>query len=166
MEISLDKLRPLRSTLIVALIVAFIGSQRYAGFVLLFSVLVFIPWVLYSVFVIVWRPVRRQVQSIKVAVWIAVLLTIGGAQYYMAISAQRSADKVVSAIQMHIKNTGDCPKNIAALGISEADLHGKLGMYGYLCENGNADFFYSSTSIPFDTERYDFASKAWVHRND
>ena len=42
-------------------------------------------------------------------------------------------------------------------------LKSMVGLGGYHAESGKPFFFYASTYVPFETERYDFETHTWKH---
>jgi hypothetical protein len=157
--------RSIRSTLISVAIVILLLAQRYAGFVLFLLALPLVPWLLYSVCIIVTKPARRTQQAVKAAIWVLAVVTVIGIHYGLHVSTRASADEVVSAIRKYSDEHGGYPPNLRAIGLSDADLRAKLGMSRYGLHSGQPFLSYASTFEIFAWETYDFENRRWEHRS-
>ncbi len=87
-----------RGTLIACAAVALLTSQKYAGFMLMFILLVFFVWLIYSMIVAAVKPMRRRPQLTRVALWLATILLIGGIHGYRHVALRVDADRVAANV--------------------------------------------------------------------
>ena len=155
--------RLVRITVLAAGITTLLLAQRHAGFVLLLLAVPLVPWFLYSAFVITTQPARRVVQGLKVTIWLMSVLTVVCIHYYYHVSTRHDAQDIANAIQKYSNEHGICPSSLEAIGMTNAQLRGKLGYSAYVCEAGHPTLFYGSTYVPFEQDRYNFERKEWIH---
>jgi len=158
--------RALLPTIVSASIVALLFSQRHAGIGLLLLAFILLPWLLYSVYVIIRWSQRRAFQISKIAIWVVSVATILGVHYYLQVSTRANADALVAKIHDYQKNHGVCPANLEAIGLSKEKMREQLGLSVYGCEAGKLRLFYASTFVPFEEYRYDFERKQWKYEYD
>jgi hypothetical protein len=160
------KIKSIRTTIVSACILVLLLSQRHLGFILLLLALPFFPWLLYSTYVIVAKPDRRAVQASKIAIWVVAASMIVGIHVYRHTSTREQANQMVNAIRKYTAEHGHCPADLAAVGVSPAQIKSRLGYAWYRCEAGEISFSYPSVQVPFEMESYDFKSGTWKHIND
>ena len=155
--------RSIRSTLISVAIVIPLLAHRYAAFMLLLLALPLIPWLLYSVCIIVTKPTRGTQQALKAAIWVLAVVTVVGIHYVRHASVRASADEFVSAIRKYHDEHGAYPPNLEAIGLSDAQLRAECGYAFYGFHSDGPYLAYASTFEAFAKEVYDFEKGRWEH---
>lgn len=159
-------IRTLIPTLVVCALVTLFLCQRHAGFLLFALALPLVPWLIYSAWVVATKPIVRRQQLVKACIWMLGVSIVLGVHAIMFTTAKRNAEEISAALEMHIREFGQCPKELEAVGLTKAALRKKLGYAAYSCESGKPTLFYGSTFVPFETENYDFGTHAWIHVYD
>lgn len=158
--------RSLIPTLIACASVTLLLCQRHAGFMLIALALPLTPWLMHSAWVIATKPNARRQQLAKVSVWVVGVSFVLGSHAIMFAAAKKKAELISSALEAYINKFGQCPRELEAIGFTEAMLRDEFGYAAYFCESGKPTFFYGSTFVPFDTENYDFSTHTWRHVYD
>ena len=156
----------LMSTILFGLIVTLLLAQRHCGFILIFVLVVLIPWFAYSGYRCIRFPIERKLRIQKAVVWCVAVAVIVSSHLVMYQSAKSYAQSVVEKVEAYISNHGSCPAKLEEVGISKNTFKEHLELGSYVCENKKAFLFYASTYVPFDTEAYDFAQHEWSHNYD
>ncbi|MFZ6653985.1 hypothetical protein [Undibacterium sp. TJN19] len=159
-----DKKLSLKSDFIAAAIIVFLLAQRHAGFMLVFVMLLSLPFLIFNLFVMMKNPGRRRFLRNKILLWIVAFGCIITWHSYLYVSSRKTANEVISLVQQYIAKNGHCPADIAVLGLSEDWLKNRLGLSHYYCKDGEPHFYYATTYLVFETEQYDFKNNVWWHR--
>jgi hypothetical protein len=157
------QIKALRSTFIGAIVVTFLLCQRHAGFMVLFEAICVLVFVAISIWVSIHRPQQRSIQAAKVGVWLLSIGIVIGVHIILAERTKIDAQKIVDAIITYHASHGAYPPNIESIGYSESERKSMIGFGGYFFTNGQPDFFYASTYVPFETENFDFSKRIWWH---
>lgn len=75
------------------------------------------------------------------------------------------AGEYVSKIERFHKINHRYPADLEEAGISKSELSSRLGLSGYLLKDGNPNFFYAATYIPFDVWSFNFAKQEWAYND-
>jgi uncharacterized protein (DUF58 family) len=154
--------RKLRSTAIWAGIVALLLSQRHGAWTLVILLLLLLPWLLYSAYVVAAKPERRQLQASKAAIWIAAVALIVSVHAVRHASARERANQLVQAVRNYAHVHGHCPPDLAAAGIAPESINHTLPRVWYRCEPGEVSLSYPSVEMPFTLDVYDFKKGVWT----
>lgn len=155
---------PIRRTTIAAALVAALFSMPLMGFATVFLALPLSVWLMYSLYVIAQRPEQRREQLARVACWLGALALIASVHLYLHFSTRARANQAVQTIARYLDTTGNCPSDLAQLGLGPETLRSRLGLSYFRCEGGKATLGYAKTYIPFETFEYDFQHHAWTER--
>lgn len=156
--------RPTRRTAIAAALVAVLFSMPLMGFATVILALPILVWLMYSLYVIAQRPEQRRERLVRVACWLGALAVIASVHLYLQFSTRARANEVVQTIARYLDTTGNCPSDLAQLGLGPETLRSRLGLSYFRCEGGIATLGYAKTYIPFETFEYDFRRRTWTER--
>ena len=84
----------------------------------------------------------------------------------MHASSRKYAQGVTNAIQAYSAAHGFYPQNLEAIGMTSQQLRSRLSYSAYGLHEGKPYFYYGATYVPFELEKYDFATREWQHVND
>lgn len=155
--------KALLQTLIVSLLVTLLLAQRHCGFMLIFVLLLLLPWLLYASYRCLRFPAERTLRAQQAMIWCIAVAAISASHLLMYQSARSYAQAVVGKVEAYMASHGHCPAGLADIGVSAATFKQQLGIGGYVCDNQKAHLFYARTYVPFDSEHYDFSQHAWLH---
>jgi len=161
-----EKKQTLVHDYIAAAVIIFIFSQKHAGFMLAFVMLLSLPFLVFNIVVMIKNPDRRRFLRNKILLWIGAFACVIAWHGYLHISSRKIADEVVSMVQQYTAKNGHCPESLADLGLPEDWLKSRLGFSDYRCKEGQPHLYYATTYIVFDTEHYDFMNHTWIHLDD
>jgi hypothetical protein len=150
-----------RGTLIACTLVGLATAHHYAAVLLIFLVLPFLIWFLYSIVIVATRPQRRKVQLTRVALWLATFFLIGMVQYAWFHAARSEGDRIVRALEKHRQTHGTYPPDLRALGEDSNKLKDEARLR-YGVTEGKPTVVYGSPFTPFDQYAYDFEKKSWT----
>ena len=157
------ELKALATTFITAFIVTLLLSQRHMGFAVAFEVMILLPWLAWSAWIMATQRARRRVQAAKSLIWVASVALIVGIHAWRAHQTREDAQRVVDAVLAYRAAHGAYPQSTEAIGYTKDQLKSMIGFGGYFVESGKPFFFYASTYVPFETEHYDFETNTWTH---
>lgn len=154
---------PLRGTWISACLLGALCSVHFMATGLVFVAIGLAFWLPYSVFVIVRKPEKRRLQSLKVGIWVLVLAIVLAIHFVRHREARSHADAVVRKIERYRETQGLYPERLEEIGISQADLKEKLVMPHY---SNRPTFYYANTMVAFHMWSYDFSAHQWEDAYD
>ncbi|HEX9079776.1 MAG TPA: hypothetical protein VF795_09315 [Desulfuromonadaceae bacterium] len=160
-------LREYAKTIVLAIVVLLSvlphGSSgpSIGSFVWVAATAFFLPWAVYSLFRIVFRPAERRSRSIRLAIWAVTIAIIVAATGHWDAVARQEADSAVSAIVAHKNRTGAYPASLADVGIDPQVLREKYSLRYRVDNDGKPALFYSQPSMPMIAHHYDFAHGRW-----
>jgi hypothetical protein len=137
--------------------------MKMAAVGLVYVAIFLIFWLPYSLYMIVRKPERRKVQSIKIGIWflmIAIVLTI---HQVRKVDTRNYAGSVVLKIEQFHQNQGRYPDSLDQIGISQAELKDKLSLPHY---SNKPQFYYADTVTIFHLWTYDFGRHEWANEGD
>ncbi len=142
-------------------------SARHVGFILIFTGIPVLIWVLFSLGILYKSQWRDRGRLIKICVWITALVVSIGAHLLLHHVTRNNANEVVAAVEKFAKEQGRYPKTIDEVGITKPQLADKLGnMARYRVNDaGQPILIYMVTFIVFDSYQYDFQKAAWRYRS-
>lgn len=158
--------KALIGTVVACCVVGLFTSQRHAGFGLMFLIPFFVVWIPYSLFLIVWKPARRNTQIAKIILWGVSVSVVIAIHMHRAQEIRARADKVLALILKHKAENGAFPANLADIGWSEAPARSGRTKIFYSNKDGNPMLFYAATFIVFDTYSFDFGEDRWSYVAD
>jgi len=118
----------------------------YVGIFLLF-------WVPYSLYVIIRKPDRRKVQSLKIGIWVLMIVAVLAIHQVRKVYTRDFADSVVQKIELFRKQEGRYPDSLEEAGFRSQEIRSKLSMAHYA---NKPAFYYADTVMIFHMWRYDF----------
>lgn len=160
------QIKALRSTFIGAIVVTFLLCQRHVGFMVLFEVICVLVFIVISAWVSIRRPQQRSIQAAKIGVWLLSVGIVIGAHIILAKKTKIDAQKIVDAVITYQASHGAYPPNIESIGFTKSERKSMIGLGGYFLTDGQPQFFYASTYVPFETEHFDFSKRIWRHSSD
>ncbi len=164
---SKESTKKLYLSLLKAIFVAFLFSQRHMGIAVVFLLLALLFWIPYSFYTMFRRPDIRYTQLSSVSIWVVAFAVIVGDHYHLHKTTRQNANKIAMAITHFSDTHGHYPATLDEMGITHDHLVEKLGLSGYfLRDNGRPDFYYAVTFTVFDTYKYNFSEKTWVYDAD
>jgi hypothetical protein len=150
-----------RRSIITCAVVALVTSQRYAAFTLLFVLLPFFVWSIYSLIVAYKNPQRRKWQLTRVAIWLMTFVLIGGVHWLRHQTTRTEADRIAVAVDQYKNKNGVYPANMEAIGEDSKNLR-RESLLIYAVTDGVPLLSYGSTLAPFDRYSYDFGRAMWI----
>ena len=138
------------------------GSVSFLGsFVWVTAAVLFVPWAVYSLTRIVFRPNERRNRGIRLVIWTAAVAVTVAANAHWDSVARREADAAVSAVVAYKTRTGAYPASLADVGIDPQLLREKYSLGYRVDRGGQPDLLYSQPSMPMIAHHYDFAHGRW-----
>lgn len=160
-------LRPLRNTIVVAIIAMLFFCQRYTAFMLIFALPIFLAWIPCIIYLVARKPDRGMRHVHMLAIWIIAFAVIAVVHTCYAVSARNYANKIVAGVEKYSAEQGHCPASLEQIGSSNIEMKAKLGMADYVCDAGiEPHLFYGVTYIAFDMYYYDFKTRQWEYKPD
>lgn len=133
--------------------------------VIVYATIGLVLWTIYNLVKMGGQPQRRRPFAIKLGCWLVTLAIVFSYQSMMSAAAQRRADQVAALIATYKTAHGTYPPNLEALGAAnQALIRGARVRYGFY--EDKPYLFYPSSTQPFTTVDYDFASQQWQERGD
>jgi hypothetical protein len=164
--IALPPIKALRGTIIAAGIATLVLSQRHLGFMVALAAFILLPWIIASIWISIANPQKRSLQAAKVAIWLLSMGVVIGVHYFIASQTRVSAQEVVDAVANYYTSHGTYPEDLQSIGYTKDKIRSMVGMGGYVFERDRQPyFFYASTYVPFEVDRYDFSKHEWTHRD-
>jgi hypothetical protein len=148
-----------------SIIFLLISGQRFSGMYALVFCPFLIIWLIYSIFIVYTRPLRRKSQLIKVGIWFFAIFVVVGIHVYRSDVARRSGDEVVLAINKYRLKNGAYPANLDTIGQDTQRLRREL-MLRYWLLDGTPTLAYASTISPLDRYFYNFDKSVWEFHPD
>ena len=139
--------------------VSFLG-----GIALVAAAVFFVPWVIYSLVRMIFRPAERRSRAITIVIWIATFVVAFSVRSEWDTTARTQADAAVSAIQAHKARTGAYPNNLGEVGIDEKPLKDRFSL-NYRVQEGKAFLIYSQPSMGMVAHHYNFETSSWVEHD-
>ncbi len=154
------------ATLVSTVLLALLASQ--SGFALaigLFLPFLFI-WFLYSLYVLVSKPMLRKWQLARMGMWTTCLVIIAVAHGQHAATARGNANRIIALIDKYKTEHGTYPEDSRAIGMDHLKLRKECGTYCAYSGKEGVYFWYQDTAIGFDTQSYNFKTKIWEYHPD
>ena len=156
--------KEIASSVATACIFAFLCSTPHLGFLLYLWFLFWLFWLPYSAYVIIRKPLRRKVQSIRVVLWLSAAFLVVCIHFVRHNFVRNTADEIISKITSYAATHGQFPSSISDVGLSEEELRAKINMGHYWRdEAGKPLFIYAVTFEPYSVFSYDFEKRTWVY---
>lgn len=160
---------PIAAALAATLLVLSLPIPAFSGpmaqLTLSFGPLVALLWVLYSLGVIGFRKTGRAERSVRLAIWIPVLLVVFAVLAQRDRSARDQASEVIAAVAAHRARTGSFPHALAEVGLDAAEQRRRLHLGYRVDAGGKAMLSYAQPSMPTIAHHFDFATATWTRRD-
>lgn len=158
--------KALIGTAVVCCLVVLLISQPHAAFGLVFLMPFFLIWIPYSLFLIVWKPARRNTQIAKIILWGVSVSVVVAIHVHRAQEIRARADSAIALILKYKADKGTFPNNLAEVGVTPDLGRSKLSQVHYLNTDGRPNFFYATTFSVFETYSFDFDTGNWRYNPD
>lgn len=152
-----------RDTAIAAIVLGALFAVHGMATGLVFVAIVMAFWLPYSLVVIVRNPGRRKIQSLKVGIWVLMVVTVLLTHLVRHRDARVYADLVVQRIQQFRDTQGRYPDSLDEIGMSSAELKARLVVPHY---SNRPKFCYANTMAAFHMWSYDFEKREWIDEYD
>ncbi len=126
----------------------------------------FVIWIPYSLFLMVWKPARRNTQIAKIILWGVSVSVVVAVHTHRAQEIRARADKALALILKYKADTGVFPASLEDAGWSDAPGRSGLAKIFYGNKDGSPMLFYAATFIVFDTYSFDFDAGTWRYDAD
>lgn len=151
--------------LIAVLLLLAICGPRYAGINLVFAIPLAIGWLAWRGWRSLRSPIQRRILGRKTVVLVIGFAAIAAAHFSYAGTARADAQRIVDALLRFQAREGRFPGDAVEAGINTVELDRKYVRVSW-ASAGKPSVIYSSTFIPFDVYRFDFATRTWVFHPD